>query len=752
MHGAPPMHPGMMMAPPNGQPQPPKAPTPPALNAPSLNLPKKTSDWQEHTSNDGTKYYHNKKTGESKWTKPVELQSPEEKAAERTGKWKVCYGQDGRKYYYNKETKESLWTAPPQIQALAKQIAAQEEAQANKIAQRAAQPTFKLSEEEKNKLKLEEQLNKNKRNSHRDQDEPVIKAPVTGKVNVVKMDVSADDKKQDQDKRKDAKQTSSSDPSSSGPSSSSAAAAAASPSVKKGGEGAAAAAASSSSSMGKKVYANKEEAVEAFKSLLKDKGVTSRDKWSQIMQKIIHDPRYQALRTVKERKNILEEYKDEIGIVEEQERMEAEKKAKTLFFALLESCEWIHEKTPWAEFRDKNGSEAKFIIVTDERRRKDYFYDYRDELEAKNRKMRKEKRKANIAILKEKLKSEECSWVTADATWRDAKEHGIVEMDGAKDLDKEDVVEVFDDIIKDLRDKEREKKAREKEKRRKQERKLRDEFRKVLEGKALDGLLHSKSDWDDVKEVVKEEECYVQLSAMTKAKITASDVFEDFAQDLEDRIASPKKHVKTAIKAKMGNVKHDSDLVKVIELIKDDPDLEDIEEEDVKLSVIEVIAKAQHKHKEREKKIKRYIKTFEKDLRKYLARAFADDLKALKKTPMDEAVEKCSSKLRDTSAFEKLEQKQKQASFEKICLELLDDGDMDVENGGEEEEEVKSSSKKKKRKRKRGSSESSDNSEESDDDDEDSSKKKKKKSSSKSSKKKKSKKKRRRDDSRSGSD
>merc|ERR1740129_1270492 len=42
-------------------------------------------------------------------------------------------------------------------------------------------------------------------------------------------------------------------------------------------------------------YANQEERVKAFKALLKDQGLTVKDKWETFLRKIIKDQRYQAI-------------------------------------------------------------------------------------------------------------------------------------------------------------------------------------------------------------------------------------------------------------------------------------------------------------------------------------------------------------------------------------------------------------------------------------------------------------------------
>eukprot|EP00468_Gymnochlora_sp_CCMP2014_P011796 CAMPEP_0167758326 /NCGR_PEP_ID=MMETSP0110_2-20121227/10408_1 /TAXON_ID=629695 /ORGANISM="Gymnochlora sp., Strain CCMP2014" /LENGTH=724 /DNA_ID=CAMNT_0007644593 /DNA_START=33 /DNA_END=2207 /DNA_ORIENTATION=- len=670
INGGQPMNPQAMAAPgmpiglaapgigaPNGafpQPGPPGGAPP----APPPNLQRK-SDWAEYESKDGTKFYYNKKTKESTWKKPEELKTAEEKAAGDT--WQICFGPGGRKYYYNKETKESVWNAPKEIIERTKKIELQEQMKKDLIAIRAAAPTFQLPKEEKEKLALDQ---KKKKEQKKEQEKAEakkqeikaveIKAPKTGKVNIQK--VEKDDKKPEE-----------------------------------------------KIAPKKPMYTNKEEAVEAFKSLLKDKGVKSRDKWSQIMQKIIHDPRYQALRTVKERKGILLEFQEENRIREEEERIQAEKKARKMFQELLESCDWIDGKTKWADFEEKCEDDERFKIVGSTRDRKDYFYDYVDDLEEKARKERNKKRKDNMTKLKEFLKSDECKWMSFETTWREAKENGIDDNEFAKNLEKNDRIDTFEEVSRELRDLERERKAKEKEKRRKLEKKYRDNFRELLNDLAMKGELHSKSDWEEIEELVKEEKCYVEFSEMKKLKITPSDVFEDFAKDLEDRLSSPKRTVKNILKKKTGGAKADSDAAELFKQIKDEKELGEIDEEDIKLSVFVIIAKAKHKQKEKEKKRLRYLKELERDFTKYIGRAYADKRSELKDITLETAIKSCSSKMTDSNAFDKTEQEKKEEIFEMVKKSLLTQP-MD------EEKENDKSKKKKKRKRESASEHESDDS------------------------------------------
>ncbi|KAF8410256.1 hypothetical protein HHK36_002781 [Tetracentron sinense] len=94
--------------------------TVPATNVQPNPSQQSSSDWQEHTSADGRRYYYNKKTRQSSWEKPLELMTPIERADASTV-WKEFTTPEGRKcvilllYYYNKVTKQSKWTIPEEL-------------------------------------------------------------------------------------------------------------------------------------------------------------------------------------------------------------------------------------------------------------------------------------------------------------------------------------------------------------------------------------------------------------------------------------------------------------------------------------------------------------------------------------------------------------------------------------------------------------------------------------------------------------
>jgi hypothetical protein len=69
------------------------------------------SDWSAAVDkNTGKTYYYNKKTKETRWTKPEENEDPSKDAPEN---WAATVDKKtGKTYYYNKVTKETRWTKP----------------------------------------------------------------------------------------------------------------------------------------------------------------------------------------------------------------------------------------------------------------------------------------------------------------------------------------------------------------------------------------------------------------------------------------------------------------------------------------------------------------------------------------------------------------------------------------------------------------------------------------------------------------
>lgn len=77
-----------------------------------------------------------------------------------------------------------------------------------------------------------------------------------------------------------------------------------------------------------KQFANKKEAMEAFKELLKEKNVPSNATWEQCVKMISNDPRYESFKKLNEKKQIFNSYKTQKQKDEKEEHRLRAKKAK----------------------------------------------------------------------------------------------------------------------------------------------------------------------------------------------------------------------------------------------------------------------------------------------------------------------------------------------------------------------------------------------------------------------------------------
>jgi pre-mRNA-processing factor 40 len=94
-------------------------------------------------------------------------------------------------------------------------------------------------------------------------------------------------------------------------------------------------------------FNNKLEAVDVFKSLLKSAKVGSDWTWEQAMREIINDKRYGALRTLGERKQAFNEFLLQTKRAAEEERLARQKKLYEDFKRMLEECVELTPSTRW---------------------------------------------------------------------------------------------------------------------------------------------------------------------------------------------------------------------------------------------------------------------------------------------------------------------------------------------------------------------------------------------------------------------
>lgn len=247
------------------------------------------------------------------------------------------------------------------------------------------------------------------------------------------------------------------------------------------------------------LYATKQEAKHAFKSLLESATVESDWTWEQTMRVIINDKRYGALKTLGERKQAFNEYLMQRKKQEAEERRLRQRKAKEEFTKMLEESKELTSSTRWSKAVTMFEDDERFKGVEREADREDLFRNYLVDLQKKERSKAQEEYRRNRLEYKQFL--ETCGFIKVDTQWR--KVQDLLEDDErCSRLEKLDRLDIFQEYIRDLEKEDEEQRKLQKEQLRRAERKNRDAFRKMIEEHIAAGMLTAKTYWRDYWQMV----------------------------------------------------------------------------------------------------------------------------------------------------------------------------------------------------------------------------------------------------------
>ncbi|GMH23206.1 hypothetical protein Nepgr_025049 [Nepenthes gracilis] len=539
------------------------------------------SDWQEHTSADGRRYYYNKKTRQSSWEKPLELMTPLERADASTV-WKEFTTPDGRKYYYNKVTKQSKWTMPEELKLAREQAekagnqgvlsggktfdssvsgtATSTDASSAAAVPAGSSSSLTMPAVAPSPQTVPPAVSPSAVVEAASPTIPVIpSSALTTAAGVHSPKVTVNH----------APTLASGSTNISGPSSTS------SPTLMSGSDkipseevanfvdgasildleearkGMAVAGKVNVAQVEEKtiddeplVFSNKQEAKNAFKMLLESADVHSDWTWDQAMRVIINDKRYRALKTLGERKQAFNEYLGQRKKQEAEERRIKQKKAKEEFIKMLEESKELTSSMKWSEAITLFEDDERFKAVERVRDREELFENYLVELQKKEKVKAQEEYRRNREEYKKFLES--CDFIKVNSHWR--KVQDLLEDDErCSRLEKIDRLEIFQDYIRDLEKEEEEQKKTQKEQLRRAERKARDEFRKMLEADIAAGVLTAKTHWREYCEKVKASSAYLAVARNTSGS-TPKDLFDDVAEELENQYHDDKTRIKDVMK------------------------------------------------------------------------------------------------------------------------------------------------------------------------------------------------------------
>ncbi|CAL8321595.1 unnamed protein product [Merluccius merluccius] len=581
----PPMMPRMMMPPRMAaaamQPSGPSA----TNGSPPEDQPKKKSVWTEHKSLDAKTYYYNTETKQSTWEKPDDLKSPAEQMLSKCP-WKEYKSDTGKPYYYNSQTKESRWTKPKDLEDLEAMIKAEENGTAECAApgnapapalqaDPAAGAMATMMEAEPVAARVEEPMSQ-----VAVQHAPEVTAadaPVASAETPIALETTARSEVPREERPE----------------------------------------------LQKKTYkwTTKEEAKQAFKELLKEKGVSSNSSWEQAMKMIINDPRYSALPKLSEKKQAFNAYKVQTEKEEKEEARIKYKESKETYQRFLENHDKMTSTTRYKKAEQMFSDQEVWSCVP-ERDRLEIYEDVLFYLAKKEKEQAKQLRKRNWEALKTIL--DNMANVTYRTTWSEAQQYLLdnptfAEDEELQNMDKEDALICFEEHIRALEKEEEDEKQKTLLRERRRQRKNRESFQKFLDELHDHGQLHSMSAWMEMYPAVSADIRFANMLGQPGS--TPLDLFKFYVEDLKARYHDEKRIIKDILKDKSFLVEVNTTFEDFGSVISSDKRATTLDAGNIKLAFNSLLEKAEAREREREKEEARKMKRKEAAFKSMLKQA-----------------------------------------------------------------------------------------------------------------------------------
>uniref|UniRef100_A0A8C7FVQ7 Pre-mRNA-processing factor 40 homolog A n=1 Tax=Oncorhynchus kisutch TaxID=8019 RepID=A0A8C7FVQ7_ONCKI len=559
-----------------------------------INLPPVNSDatcgchpqksvWTEHKSMDGKTYYYNTETKQSSWEKPDDLKSPAEQMLSKCP-WKEYKSDNGKAYYYNSQTKESRWTKPKELEDLEGEPVMEWPNYCAPCAviaptlqpdSAAVMATMMMEMPVMMPITtvLEEQMSQVPMHVV----EVSAEAPVNSTEEAVGMEASASN-----DASKDERPE-----------------------------------------LVKKTYKwnTKEEAKQAFKELLKEKGVSSNASWEQAMKMIINDPRYSALPKLSEKKQAFNAYKVQTEKEEKEEARLKYKESKETYQRFLENHEKMTSTTRYKK-AEQMFAELDVWSTVPERDRLEIYEDVLFYLAKKEKEQAKQLRKRNWEALKNIL--DNMANVTYRTTWSEAQQYLLdnptfAEDEELQNMDKEDALICFEEHIRALEKEEEDEKQKTLLRERRRQRKNRESFQKFLDELHDHGQLHSMSAWMEMYPTVSSDIRFANMLGQPGS--TPLDLFKFYVEDLKARYHDEKRIIKDILKDKNFLVEVNTSFEDFGSVISSDKRAMTLDAGNIKLAFNSLLEKAEAREREREKEEARKMKRKEATFKSMLKQA-----------------------------------------------------------------------------------------------------------------------------------
>lgn len=292
------------------------------------------------------------------------------------------------------------------------------------------------------------------------------------------------------------------------------------------------------------LYANKAEAVAAFKGLLLAKDIAPSTKWADVVRVCSDDTRWEACSTMGERKQALAEYQtkraNELKDVKRQEKVRAKEAYQRLLADVLPTSKtFAPGMSRFMDVRDSLSKDDRFYAVDDETTREDLFYEWVEELRKKEeRNKHNKKREAKEGCLKYLSGKEQEGKLSFASTWSSFMssltdtEKSDSRFQISSFMSETDRQLYFSDYVIELSNAEDDARRRIRDARQRAEKAQRDAFRNRLVELAKCGIVTPETRWRGVEDKVANDPTYELVQV--QGKEVARELFEDFVYDWKE--------------------------------------------------------------------------------------------------------------------------------------------------------------------------------------------------------------------------
>ena len=281
----------------------------------------------------------------------------------------------------------------------------------------------------------------------------------------------------------------------------------------------------------------KEELYYKFKEKLRLLGITITWKWEDACRILFNEPEWKSIRTFSEKRNLFNEYINELRSKEKEEIYLKREKNKSKFRQLLSEDNTINSDSTYTEAMSRLSYDERWRSV-DEKEREDVFEDYIDLIYKKEEDEWKKARDVKKKSFLEKLK---CKNVKSDTLWKTIKNEFKDDPVFAS-MEKIDRIQTFADYILSLESKEKNERQ---EKEKYQCYQNREKFRELLQISVEEKILNMDTKWKDYILEIKDKEEY--LNMLGQEGSTPMELFQDKIQELKKEYKKIKKIFKEII-------------------------------------------------------------------------------------------------------------------------------------------------------------------------------------------------------------